>query len=166
LYNEKDDKKIRIQALKEQYHVKDTRERAMSSRRSSNNTSRKPSPRNQDHFYEKQMHLKQEADKRLMLKMQEKNMKTENKRYQRSCSKKKLKLNKKSIENVHERLFNDVKERSRKRMEFELDSSKKHYESQANLSISSLGKCDSKHQRSRFKKDNSNHSLYIPKINK
>lgn len=151
LYNEKDSKKLKQEALKEEYiqkhKVNNSRQRRSKSRSKSKSVINENTV-TPDTFYEKQMKLKIDSEKKLVQMMFEKtkNYETEIKNANRSRSRKKSRSRKRSevdsdrIENVHERLFNDVRERSRKRLG--IDNEGHHYESQGNVSLSTLSKGD------------------------
>lgn len=66
-------------------------------------------------------------------------------------------------EQVYQRLFQDVRERTRKKQGFEPLENNRKYESVGNLSISSLSRGDFRNNPSHYK---DNESLHIPKINK
>jgi hypothetical protein len=170
LYSEKDAKKVKMESLKEEYEVRKETERKKSQKKSrSKSGSKRKASKSPEEFYRKQIQMKIEADRKLAVMMYEKAKKydTEIRKEQRSRSRKKSELSKKNIPKleVHDRLFNDVKERSRKRMGLEMNPNNKNYESLGNLSISSLSKCEFKH-RNEANRHMASESLYVPKISK
>lgn len=164
LYKEKDTKKLKREALKEEYEIREAEQMQRHRRSRSSKKELSPSP---DNFYEKQMQKKVEADKRIVFKMYEKLHKYETelqkereKRRSRSRKRSNASQREEEIKDVHDRLFNDVRERSRKRMQFEMDQSNKHYESAGNISLSSLGNHNRKRSRGGEK------DSHVPKINR
>lgn len=147
LYNEKDSKKLKRDTLQEEQQVKQkyAKSRQCSRSKSNNKSNKSMTP---DRFYEKQMKLKIDADKKLMQKVFERSRKYEthiqnSKQTSKTRSRKRSDVNSDNpSENVHERLFNDVKERSRKRMGIEMENSNKNFESLANFSLSDEPKND------------------------
>lgn len=153
-----------MESLREEVEVKREKERKKSQSGQKRKASKSP-----EEFYRKQIQMKIEADRKLATMMYEKAKmyETEVKKGQRSRSRKKSEFSKKDVPKleVHDRLFNDVKERSRKRMGLEMDPNNRNYESLGNLSISSLSKCEFKH-RNEVNKNMASESLYVPKISK
>ena len=114
------------------------------------------------------MKLKVDSEKQLALKVYEraKRIHEDSKsQIKRSRSRKKSEASNREKQdgNVYDRLFNDVRERSKKRLGYEIDNSSKHYESVGNISLSSLSKQDGKERRIN---NITNESVHIPSINK
>ena len=166
LFNENEEKKLKLETLKEEYHV-----RQLSAEKSSHSKERIAKKDNSvppDEFYNKQMRLKIDAEKKLAIKMQEKTQlqSNENKsKIKKSRSRKRSEVsnNEKHESNVYNRLFNDVRERSRKRLVNEAENATKHYESVGNISLSSLSKQDGIERRIN---NGVNDNAHIPSINK
>lgn len=166
LFNENEEKKLKLETLKEEYHV-----RQISAEKSSHSKERIAKKDNSvppDEFYNKQMRLKIDAEKKLAIKMQEKTQlqSNENKsKIKKSRSRKRSEVsnNEKHDSNVYNRLFNDVRERSRKRLVNEAENATKHYESVGNISLSSLSKQDGIERRIN---NGVNDNAHIPSINK
>ena len=173
LYREKEDKRLKMETLKEEYTIQESNSKrrslnhSRSKSKSQSKKKRKPS-KSPDEFYQKQMRMKVESEK-LVLRMHEKvkNLESEIKANRKASKERRrrndLFLSDKQNTNVHERLFQDFKDRSRKRNGFDKETENRNYESVGNLSISSLSRGDFRkaplHQKV-------NESLHIPHINK
>lgn len=171
LYQEKDSKRIKKEALIEEYEINKATAQKRSERDSNSRSGKKTrnvSKSPDDQFYKKQMELQIGAERKLITKMQEKSKKFENeiktsRQTSRSTKRHELTANDSSHLKVHDRLFHDVKERSRKRLGIEHDGNNRNYESVGNLSVSSLARSE---YRKGATKNKVSESLHIPMISK
>lgn len=176
LYKEKDANRIKQEVIREEFEIQKksaekirARQSISHSKSKSKSKSRKASKSPED-FYRKQMQMKIESERKLIMMMYEKakNYESETKAKSKHSSKSRKASDvsgfDKSKLDVHDRLFNDVKERSRKQMGLDSDPGNRHYESLGNLSLSSLCKGEPR-KRGEIPKHATSESLYVPHIN-
>jgi hypothetical protein len=171
LYQEKDLKRIKQEAMNEEHNI--NREKVLEtsvnkSHSKSGKRSRHNSKSPDDTFYKKQVELQIDSDRKLIVAMYEKAKKFETdikstRQTSRSRRRHDVIQPKSTNQKVHERLFHDVKARSRKRLGIEHESNHRNYDSVGNLSVSSLTRSE---YRKGAAKKNTSESLYIPVISK
>ena len=117
LFNEKDLKRWKLEALKEDYNMQKESEEKLQHKKSRSGSRGKSL--SQSEFYDKQMKLKAEADMKLALMMiEQKDMENMVKRVSRSRKRSEMST-KGEDRDVHDRLYNDMRNRSKRRIAIE-----------------------------------------------